>query len=69
MSLHANPKQLRHKLQQRIEELEGKTDMIEHVKDTMEGYELYKQDLNDFNKNQVPKYFHFDNAVEIIFDG
>jgi len=46
-----------------------KTDMIEHVKDTMEGYELYKQDLNDFNKNQVPKYFHFDNAVEVIFSG
>jgi len=46
-----------------------KTDMIEHVKETMENYEQYRADLDEFNANQVPKFFAFDNAIEVIFNG
>ena len=46
-----------------------KNSMIEHVIGVIDSYKYLRADLEQFNKKQVPKYFAFDNAITVLFDG
>jgi hypothetical protein len=49
--------------------LENKDVLVQSIVHMMEYYDNYMDGLEQFNTLQIPKYFHADNLIEVLFDG
>jgi len=48
---------------------ENRRFMVDRIEDMMENYDAARVHLYDYNQNQIPKFFGFDAAIEVIFSG
>ena len=45
----------------------NRKNMVDRIKDMIENYDAAREHLYDYNQNQIPKFFGFDAAIEVIF--
>ena len=47
----------------------NRKNMVDRIEDMMLNYDAARVHLYDYNQNQIPKFFGFDAAIEVIFNG